>query len=437
MSFLASDLIRKKRFGGAHSLAEIRFFVQGYAGDKIPDYQMAAWLMAICCKGMTNEETAWLTQEMRDSGKVLDLSSLGVTVDKHSTGGVGDKISLILAPLVAAAGVPVPMMAGRGLGHTGGTLDKLESIAGFSVNLNFAQFQKQVAAIGTAIMGQTLEICPADRKLYALRDVTGTIDSLPLICGSIMSKKLAEGMSALVLDVKFGSGAFMKQITEAEHLAQALMDIGKRSGHRVTAMITRMDEPLGRMIGNAAEVQECLDIMQGKKFSGEGKSCDDVIELTLELAGEMIWLGGQSASPEAGRELAGKLLREGHAYEKFAEICRWQGGDLGAPLAKAKAVREIVSECDGFMRYVDVERLGAAGVVLGAGRRVSSDTIDFGAGLEVFRAQGESVRKGDLLFKIFAGGTAAIEEALPLVGSAYAISQHPVSQSKLIAKVLR
>jgi pyrimidine-nucleoside phosphorylase len=339
--------------------------------------------------------------------------------------------------LVAAAGVPVPMMAGRGLGHTGGTLDKLESIPGFSVRLSFEQFQKQVAAIGTAIMGQTLEMCPADRKLYALRDVTGTIDSLPLICGSIMSKKLAEGMSALVLDVKFGSGAFMKEITDAELLAQALMDIGKRSGHRVTAMITRMDEPLGRMVGNALEVQECIDIMQGKTAFGEGKSCDDIIELTLELAGEMIWLGGESISAEEGRELARKLLREGRAYEKFAEICRWQGGDLGASRAKAKVERMVTSPRDGFMRYTDVERMGAAAVVLGAGRRIAADTLDFGAGLEVFRRQGETVRKGDPLFKIFAGSAGAIDEALPLLESSFAISQQPVPQSKLIAKVLR
>ena len=252
MSFLPSELIRKKRFGGAYSRDEIRFFVRGYAEDKIPDYQAAAWLMAICCRGMSDQETSWLTEEMRDSGVVLDLKKLGVTVDKHSTGGVGDKVSLILAPLVAAAGVPVPMMAGRGLGHTGGTLDKLEYIGrGFSVQLSFAQFEKQVAAIGTAIMGQTHEICPADRKLYALRDVTGTIDSLPLICGSIMSKKLAEGMAALVLDVKFGSGAFMKTAAEAETLARALMDIGRRAERKVTALITRRESCTGRDLGRA------------------------------------------------------------------------------------------------------------------------------------------------------------------------------------------
>jgi len=436
MEFLPSDLIRKKRFGGAHTREEIEFFIRGFAEDKIPDYQMAAWLMAICCKGMTGEETTWLTQEMRDSGEVLDLKKLGVTVDKHSTGGVGDKVSLILAPLVACAGVPVPMMAGRGLGHTGGTLDKLESIPGFSVKLTFEQFQKQVAAIGVAIMGQTLEMCPADRKLYALRDVTGTIDSLPLICGSIMSKKLAEGMSSLVLDVKVGSGAFMKTIGEAEELARALMDIGVRSGHKVTALLTRMDEPLGRFVGNALEVGECLEIMKGNSQFGEGKTAGDLIDLTLELAGHMIFLGGKARTPADGKAEAAKILASGRVYEKFSEICKWQGGDLSRPPARAKVERLVTAEADGFMNYTDVERMGAAAIVLGAGRRFQADTIDPSAGLVVFRQQGDRVFKGQALFQIHAAADSIIDECLPMLKASYEVSPQARPQTPLILKVI-
>lgn len=433
---LPSELIRKKRFGGAHTREEIRYFIQGYAQDQIPEYQIAAWLMAICCRGMTDEETAWLTQEMCNSGVVLDLRELGVTVDKHSTGGVGDKVSLILAPLVAAAGVHVPMMAGRGLGHTGGTLDKLESIPGFSVKLSFEQFKKQVSAIGTAIMGQTTEICPADRKLYALRDVTGTIDSLPLICGSIMSKKLAEGMTALILDVKFGSGAFMKTLADAETLARALMDIGTRSGRKVISVLSRMDEPLGRFVGNALEVRECLDIMDGKKPVEEGKDYSDTIDLTVEIAAHMILLGEKVASLDAGRELAARLLREGKARDKFNEICRWQGGDIAAPLPPSTAIHTVTAESDGYLHYLNVESLGSASVLLGAGRRFHTDLVDPGAGLEIFRRQGDHVRAGQPLFRIFAREDAPLSAALTLIKGSFAVSTQPVSQSPLIAKVL-
>jgi pyrimidine-nucleoside phosphorylase len=357
-------------------------------------------------------------------------------VDKHSTGGVGDKTSLILAPLVAAAGVPVPMMAGRGLGHTGGTLDKLESISGFSVRLTFEQFQKQVASVGTAIMGQTLEICPADRKLYALRDVTGTIDCLPLICGSIMSKKLAEGMNALVLDVKFGSGAFMKTVEDGEKLARALMEIGKLAGKTVVSMITRMDEPLGRFVGNSLEVRECLDILDGKSFAGEGKSYDDTVQLTLELAGQMIFLGGKAPDPRTGRELAQKLLREGHAKTKFIEMCRAQGGDLNKPEAVAAKSLVVRAETSGYMSYRDVEKIGSASVLLGAGRKFQADVIDFAAGIEVFRSQGDPVRVGDTVFTMFASQDTRLSHALPVLKESFMISPQPVTQSPLIAKVL-
>ncbi len=430
MNFVPAELIRKKRFGQSHSREEIRFLIQGYACERIPDYQMAAWLMAICLKGMTHEETSWLTLEMRDSGKVLDLSSLGVSVDKHSTGGVGDKVSLILAPLVAAAGVPVPMMAGRGLGHTGGTLDKLESIRGFDVNLGFARFQKQLLEIGTAIMGQTLEICPADRKLYALRDVTGTIDSLPLICGSIMSKKLAEGAAGLVLDVKFGSGAFMKTLDDCESLARALMDIGTRCGKKMRALLTRMDEPLGRFIGNALEVQECVEILQGKMLYA------DTRELTLVLAGHMIFLGGKATTTEAGQILAEQLLASGAAWECFQKMVVAQGGDLQAGLPKAAHSLVVAAESSGFMSYIDVEKLGVAAVLLGAGRQLKSDVLDLGAGIEVFRHQGQAVSRGDTLFTLFASSAERTALCLPQLKESFQISRQSVTRSPLVAKVM-
>jgi pyrimidine-nucleoside phosphorylase len=437
MEFLPSELIRKKRFGGKHSPEEIRYLVQGYSRDKIPDYQMAAWLMAVCFAGMTADETACFTQEMRDSGVVLDLSSLGVTVDKHSTGGMGDKTSLILAPLVAAAGVPVPMMAGRGLAHTGGTLDKLESISGFNVRLDFEAFKKQIASIGTAIIGQTHEMCPADRKLYALRDVTGTVDSLPLICGSIMSKKLAEGMSALVLDVKYGSGAFMKRLQDAEALAQALMDIGKRSDKRVVSMLTRMDEPLGRYVGNALEVRECLDILEGRQSNGdEGKTYSDTIELTLELAGQMIFLGGKAGSPAEGKRRAIELIANGAALDKFERMCAAQGGDLRKGLPEAAHKELVRAGGDGYFEYTNLEKLGLAGVHLGAGRKFQTDVLDLGAGIEIYCEQGQRVVAGQTLFKMHYNEGSRLQAAMPVLRESFAISAKPAPRSPLIAKVL-
>lgn len=436
MSFLPAELIRKKRAGQAHTHEEIRFLIQEYAQEKLPDYQMSAWLMAVCFRGMADEEIAWLTQEMRDSGTVLDLSDLGVTVDKHSTGGIGDKTSLILAPLVAAAGVPVPMMAGRGLAHTGGTLDKLESIPGFKVGLTLEQFRAQIERVGTAIMGQTKEICPADRKLYALRDVTGTVDSLPLICGSIMSKKLAEGMSALVLDVKFGSGAFMKTLGEAESLARALQDIGVRSGKRVTALLTRMDEPLGRFVGNALEVQECLDIMSGVARRGDGKDYSDTIELTLELAAHMIFLGERAKSVADAKIKAQALLEDGSAYKKFSEICDNQGANLKNGLPKAAKEEVIQAESSGYLKYKNLEKIGNACIFLGAGRRFQTDPLDMGAGVEVLRANGDLVKPGDIIFKLHHNGKVDLPSAMSEIRQSYIISEHRVERTPLIAKVL-
>jgi pyrimidine-nucleoside phosphorylase len=436
MSFLPAELIRKKRFGGAHSPEEIQFLIQGYAREEIPDYQMSAWLMAVCFSGMTDEETAWLTREMRDSGLVLDLSHLGTTVDKHSTGGIGDKTSLLLAPIVAALGIPVPMMAGRGLAHTGGTLDKLESIPGFNVGIGFENFKKQLGTVGAAIIGQTREICPADRKLYALRDVTGTVDSYPLICGSIMSKKLAEGMSALVLDVKAGSGAFMKTAADAEGLARALMGIGQHFGKKVTALITRMDEPLGRFAGNALEVRECLDLLENKNWSGEGKNYGDTLELTLELAAHMILLGGKAKSVDEARELARKTLQDGSALKKFREIVQAQGGSLDKALAKASYTQDVNAEEGGFFCYTDLEKMGLACVHLDAGRAFQSDTLDHAAGLEVYCEQGQKIEKGQTLFKIHCSGKEKAAEALPVLKQSYSITKTAPARSPLVMKVL-
>jgi pyrimidine-nucleoside phosphorylase len=436
MYFIPSELIRKKRFGGEHTQEELHFLVQSFAEGRLPDYQMASWLMAVCFRGMTPRETAWLTQEMRDSGVVLNLGRLGTTVDKHSTGGVGDKTSLILAPLVAAAGVPVPMMAGRGLGHTGGTLDKLESIPEFNVWLEFSQFEQQVADLGCAIIGQTKEICPADGKMYALRDVTGTIESLPLICASIMSKKLAEGMSALVLDVKYGSGAFMKTLEDAESLARALADIARQSGKRVVALLTSMNEPLGRFIGNGLEVRECLEIMEGKRGHGEGKDYQDTIQLTLELAAHMIVLGGKAKDLDEARRLAEKRLTDGSARQKFADLCRRQGGDLQRLQAESRLQEKVYAETDGFIHYLDVEKIGLAGIHLNAGRKIRSDVLDYGAGIEVFRRQGDLVKKGDLLFCLHHAEFSQIPPALKELKAAYAITTEHQRPKPLIAKVL-
>jgi pyrimidine-nucleoside phosphorylase len=330
------------------------------------------------------------------------------------------------------------MMAGRGLAHTGGTLDKLESISGFNVRLDFKAFESQIEHVGAAIIGQSAEMCPADRKLYALRDVTGTVDSLPLICGSILSKKLAEGMSALVLDVKFGSGAFMKTLGDAEKLAAALKDIGVRSGKTVTALLTRMDEPLGRFVGNALEVQECLDILDGETSSGgEGKDYADTIELTLQLAAHMIFMGGKAATVEAGYTLAARLLKEGAAKAKFQALCAAQGGQLAKGFASAPFKDPVTALCDGFLNFTNLEKLGHACVHLGAGRKFQTDTLDFAAGLEVLCTQGQPVKKGQTVFVMYHSDERRRPAALAALKEGFEIGARPLSRSPLIAKVLK
>ncbi|MGE4130624.1 MAG: thymidine phosphorylase [Bdellovibrionales bacterium] len=436
MSFLPDELIRKKRQGFEHTRGELHFLIDEYVKDRLPDYQMSAWLMAVCFQGMSSRETAWFTQEMRDSGIVLNLAHLGMTVDKHSTGGIGDKTSLLLAPIVAAAGVKVPMMAGRGLAHTGGTLDKLESLAGFRVGLSLAEFKQQLEKVGTAIIGQTLEICPADRKLYALRDVTGTVDSLPLICGSIMSKKLAEGMSALVLDVKFGTGAFMKTVEDAEQLARALINIGHHAEKKVIALLTRMDEPLGRFVGNALEVKECWDILCGQAAPSGGKTYADTVELTLELAAHMLVLSGQVADVDAGRAKAREVLTSGQARQKFLEMCKAQGMTGELTLKDAHQSEFFTAPQSGFVHFQNAEKLGRACIHIRAGRKVQSDKIDHAAGLEILVRQGDRVEKGQPLVKIHYN-QGSIEDARADLAEGLTVTSERVERSPLIAKVIQ
>ncbi|MDX9731212.1 MAG: thymidine phosphorylase [Bdellovibrionales bacterium] len=405
--FLAPEIIKRKRSGEELSAQEIQFMVQGFVDGSVPDYQMSALLMAIFFRGMTDQETWILTDTMMRSGRVLDFSPLGIAVDKHSTGGVGDKTSLILAPIAAAAGVPVPMIAGRGLGHTGGTIDKLEAIPGFSCDLQIATFENQVAKNGLALIGQTGDICPADKRIYALRDVTATVESLPLICASIMSKKMAEGIQALVLDVKWGSGAFMKTREQAEELAKRLCAIGQAGGKKVVALVTDMNQPLGRFIGNALEIEECLAILKREGLRGRALSdFADCENLSVELAGIMIWLGGKAATVEEGVTLARALLDSGAALGKFKELVSLQGGRLDE-LPKASAMRDVCAEKSGVVQSIQTEQVGYAALILGAGRAKSSDVIDPLAGIEVLVRLGDFVEKGAPLYRIYGGANGA------------------------------
>jgi pyrimidine-nucleoside phosphorylase len=428
------DLIRKKRDAGEHSREEIEFLINGYTRGEIPDYQMAAWLMAVFLRGMTKAELTALTEAMLYSGKVLDFTDLrpklpgtGKTipglVDKHSTGGVGDKTSLIIAPIVAAGGLVVPMISGRGLGHSGGTLDKLEAIPGFRVNLSNEEFRAALEKCGCALIGQTAEIAPADKKIYVLRDVIGTVESPSLICASIMSKKLAEGIEGLVLDVKTGSGAFMKKEEDAAYLAELMVETGKRMGKKVVALITDMDQPLGRLAGNALEVKESIEVL-----AGGGPS--DLRELCLELAAWMFLLGERVSNLEEGRALAAEMIASGRARDKFREIVRQQGGDVVVvddpeklPLARNKV--DVKSASAGYLVSTQCEQLGIACVVLGGGREKKEDAIDPAVGLEFHKRVGDAVRVGEALCTIHYNADARLDEARKLVETAYMIAAEP------------
>lgn len=436
LTFVPAEIIRHKRDGRVHSDDEIRFMIQGVTDRSLPDEQAAAWLMAIYHKGMNHQETTTLMQSMRHSGEVLDFSHCAeAKVDKHSTGGVGDKTSLILAPLVRAAGLRVPMIAGRGLGHTGGTLDKLEAIPGFSTQIPLPRFKEIIGDFGCAIIGQTPEICPADKKLYALRDTTATIESLPLICGSIMSKKLAEGIDSLVLDVKFGSGAFMKTVEQAEELARALCAIGENDGKKVTAFLTSMEQPLGRLIGNSLEVIECLAIMKQEGWGQHSlQDFADTQELTLELAGSMIWLGGQAASHREGYEKAKELLINGRAYELFEEMCSLQGGDLSALPQTSPHQQVLRAPKSGFIKSMDTTEVGMASLLLGAGRKTQTDVIDPVAGLEIHVKLGDSVQEGDPLFTLHSSDEQLFSAAMERLLASLEFSEQKTQVPSLIEK---
>jgi len=414
------DLIRRKRDSGELTREEIEFLIAGYTRSEIPDYQMAAWLMAVLLKGMTRAELSALTEAMLHSGQVLDFSDLPAKkVDKHSTGGVGDKTSLVIAPVVAAGGLLVPMISGRGLGHSGGTLDKLESIPGFNVNLSLAEFRRVLATCGCALIGQTAEIAPADKKIYALRDVTGTVESPNLICASIMSKKLAEGIDALVLDVKTGSGAFMKKEEDAVHLAELMCETGRRMGKKVFALITDMDQPLGRKAGNALEIEESIEVLRGG-------GPDDLRELCLELSAWMFFLGGRSSGISEGKKLAAEMIATGRARDKFREIVGLQGGDAAVVddpgrLPRARHTVDVPSPASGYVASTQCEQLGVACVVLGGGREKKEDSIDPAVGLTFHKKVGDAVSHGEPLCTIHYNSEARLAEARGLVEQSYRI----------------
>jgi pyrimidine-nucleoside phosphorylase/thymidine phosphorylase len=430
------DVIRRKRDGEELSPDAIRALIAGLMSGEIPTYQAAAWLMAVYFRGLGRAELAALTDAMLHSGEVMDLSSIAaVKVDKHSTGGVGDKISLCLAPAVAACGVAVPMISGRGLGHTGGTLDKLESIPGFKVDLAPARFLEVVREHGLALIGQTATVVPADRLLYGLRDVTATVESIPLIASSIMSKKLAEGIDALVLDVKFGAGAFMKTLKDARALAEVLVAIGADAGKRVTALVTAMDQPIGRAVGNASEMREAIEVLKG---SGP----EDTRALTVKLGGEMLVLGGAAADAAAGEERIAEALASGAGLDRLRRVVIAQGGDVRviddpSLLPQPRARVEVPAPVGGIVQTIDAEKIGRAAMVLGAGRRKAEDDVDATAGIEVLHKVGDHVREGSPLCVLELGDAAGVADARALALEAYTIADAVPRRAPLVAAVIR
>jgi pyrimidine-nucleoside phosphorylase len=429
------DLIQRKRDGEELAPEEIEFLVEGYTSGDIPDYQMSAFLMAVFFSGMSDREVSRLTECMLRSGDTVDLSAIpGVKVDKHSTGGVGDKTSFIVAPLAAAAGVVVPMISGRALGHTGGTLDKLESIPGFRTSLTAEEFQAQLAELGLCFIGQTDQLAPADRKLYALRDVTATVESIPLISSSIMSKKLAEGLDALVLDVKVGSGAFMKKQVDARRLAQTMVGIGRRMDKKVQALITDMNQPLGYAVGNALEIMEASQTLQN---AGPA----DLTKLSIELAARMIFLGKKAESLDEARRIAEKHLVDGSAYKKFKQVVAAQGGNPQALdkfelLPNATGMREISSPRGGYVSIINAEDIGVASNMIGAGRDKKDDAIDPAVGIILEVKVGEKVESGSVLCRLYYTKDDRVEEAADMVEDAFRISAQKPDERELILEVV-
>src|SRR5579864_7028075 len=432
----AVDLIRRKRDAGELTSEEIHQLIAAYTRGDVPDYQMSAWLMAVVLRGMTRPEIAALTEAMLHSGQVLDFSGMAWRkVDKHSTGGVGDKTSLIIAPIVAAGGLKVPMISGRGLGHSGGTLDKLESIPGFNVNLTLAEFRHVLETCGCALIGQTAEIAPADKKIYALRDVTGTVESPALICASIMSKKLAEGIDALVLDVKTGSGAFMKKEEDAIALAELMVDTGEGVGKKTVALITDMDQPLGHAVGNAVEIEEVSSVLQGR-------GPHDLLELCLELAAQMLYLGDHAASISEGKSIAKEMIGSGKALERFRAMVQAQGGNAAIiehpeKLPKARHRAVISSSANGFVQAMQCERIGSACVVLGGGRERKEDSVDHSVGIIVHKKVGDRVATGEPLCDILYNSEERAEGARRMIERSYQISDVPPrSQRPLVRRII-
>ena len=432
----AVDIIISKRDGRTLAREEIRFFVDGVTAGTLPDYQASALLMAILLRGMTREETAWLTDAMVHSGIRVNLCNIpGVKVDKHSTGGVGDKTSLILAPLAAACGVPVPMMSGRGLGHTGGTLDKLEAIPGFRVDLSLEEMTTALASVGCAMIGQTAQIAPADKKLYALRDVTGTVESIPLISASIMSKKIAEGIDALVLDVKTGSGAFMKTEADSRRLAESLVSIGNASGVRTEAVITAMDTPLGLAVGNALEVIECIEVLKGRGPA-------DLVDVSVELAARMLVLGKVAEDRAAAERQVRDAIASGAGLERFRRIVEFQGGDPRVlddyqRLPHVSGLHAVAAPRDGYVTRLDAELVGRASVALGAGRDRVEDPVDPAVGIMVIAKPGDEVRAGDPVLQLHYRDRGRLEAAVALASAAITIGDERPAPRRLIVGEVR
>lgn len=430
------DCIVKKRNGGELTAEEIREFITGYVRGDIPDYQVSALMMAIYFQGMTQAETLALTMAMAESGDRLDLSRIpGVKVDKHSTGGVGDKTSLALTPMVAALGVPIAKMSGRGLGHTGGTIDKLESFSGFTTSIPTEQFEENVRSIGISIMGQTADLAPADKKLYALRDVTATVDQMSLIASSIMSKKLAAGADAIVLDVKTGSGAFMKTQEASVALAEEMVRIGNGAGRKTIAVISDMDQPLGYAVGNALEVKEAIDTLNGKGPA-------DFTELCLTLGTYMLLAGGKARDEKEARAKLTEVIANGSALRKLAEFVAAQGGDprqvyQPETLPKAEIMEEIPAPSDGYIAHIECSEIGICSLILGGGRETKESRIDLSVGLVLHRKVGDYVTKGDSLATIHANDRRKLETARERFLKAYTFSDTAVEQKPLIRDVIR
>jgi len=429
-------IIEKKRDGNALTEDEIREFIGKYAVDDIPDYQMAALAMAIYFQGMTFEEVTVLTDAMMRSGDLIDTSSLSIpTADKHSTGGIGDKVSLILAPLAACCGIAVPMLSGRGLGITGGTLDKLESIPGYRTNLSPEEFIDTLEKCGCAITGQTAELAPADKKLYGLRDVTGTVPSIPLISASIMSKKLAEGSKNLVLDVKWGRGAFMKSLDDARELARTMVAIGDKMGRGMTAILTDMNQPLGCTAGNSLEIVETVEALQGK-------GPEDMMQVTMDLTAEMLVLAGRVSSQNEALALLTEKLDSGEAFEKFKEMVELQGGDSSvlddlSKLPQAEIVEPLLVENDGYVTEVDADKIGRSVLILGGGRVQFTDDIDHAVGISQLCKIGDKVKAGEQLLVLHANDSAKLDEAKQMAKAGIMVADVPVAPPKLIVETIR